>query len=110
MKAQGLNIAAHTSRLLTRELMAEADYVIVMGPSHARLATEYWPDQADKVFLLDRAGIPDPIGGSDEAYARCADKIDSHLVDFVGDVVSGSGDALGSRAPDAPERGEGRSR
>jgi protein-tyrosine phosphatase len=107
MRARGLDISAHSSRLLSRELMAAADYVIMMGPSHARLAMELWPAYADKVFLVDRVGIPDPIGGSDEAYTRCAAQIDRHLADLVSDVVSGSGDALAVRAAGGAKRGAG---
>jgi protein-tyrosine-phosphatase len=77
-----LNIGAHKSRKLTREIVSGADLVLVMGPQHVSATRRLGGEQ--KTFLLsqyasagdsDRA-IRDPFGGDLEAYRSTADDLE----------------------------------
>ncbi len=74
--AHGLDLAAHTSRELSPELLEWADLIIGMEASHARAAARLAPDAAVHVmtdFLPEdrgrsEGGVPDPYGGDIETY------------------------------------------
>ncbi|MFA6286348.1 MAG: low molecular weight protein arginine phosphatase [Opitutaceae bacterium] len=82
MKKVGLNIADHTSRMLTRELIDGALAVFCMTESHRAmiqltfdpvprniyLFREFMPRSADKE-------IPDPYGGPLAHYEACRDEM-----------------------------------
>ncbi|MBX3402779.1 MAG: low molecular weight protein arginine phosphatase [Phycisphaeraceae bacterium] len=67
----------HSSRPLTRRLIAEADVVLAMTRSHAAAVLDLDPGAADKVQTLDPAGrdVPDPIGMGPEVYTQTARRI-----------------------------------
>ncbi len=64
----GLDIAGHTSRTITPELMKVADAIIVMEQGHKEALQTEFPASANKVYLLSEAAtdaqydIPDPAG------------------------------------------------
>ena len=78
-----LGIAAdpHESRLLTRELIEEADIIFGMTPAHLAMVRSIAPGAAEKARLLDAGGdsVPDPIGGSQHVY----DVACRHLADLI---------------------------
>lgn len=80
---RGLGFApgAHSSRPLTRKLIAEADRIFTMTRSHAAAVLELDPGAADKVQTLDPSGrdVPDPIGQGPEVYTETARR----LVDLI---------------------------
>lgn len=88
---QGIDASAHRSRMLTRELLDGADYVLVMTQSHRHTILAQWPDVADKVHLITSfavAGatqdeIADPIGQSTAVYRRTRDQIEAAIADFL---------------------------
>lgn len=65
--ARGLNLSTHLARRLTRQMVEEADLVLVMEREHLEAIRDAWPDLGDRVHLLSRmAGksdeVDDPIG------------------------------------------------
>jgi protein-tyrosine-phosphatase len=70
----GMDLTSHRSRVLTREIVDEADLVLVMGPHHLERAVAL--RNGGKAHLLTQyasggtAGAPvaDPFGGDLEAY------------------------------------------
>jgi len=70
------DLTDHRSQPLTRELINEADLILVMTPLHAYDVINMVPDARDKTFLLKNypesslkgEGIDDPIGGSLDVY------------------------------------------
>lgn len=71
----GLELHAHRSQRLTRDLVDWADLILAMSPSHMRAAAQF--GSADKAELLARfAGgpdgegseVPDPFGGDEAVY------------------------------------------
>jgi glycine hydroxymethyltransferase len=90
LREQGIDAEAHRSRLLTREMLAEADYVLVMTDGHRQNILAQWPDMADKVHCITSFGVahtgedvPDPIGLSVQAYRQTRDRIDAAVTDFL---------------------------
>jgi L-threonylcarbamoyladenylate synthase len=77
LREQGIAAGAHSSRPLTRKLIAEADVIFAMTRSHAAAVLELDPGAADKVQTLDPAGrdIPDPIGQGPEVYTETAKRL-----------------------------------
>lgn len=61
--ANRLTLDEHEARLLTRELVGAADYVVAMDPSHAERAQELG---ASRIVCLD---IADPYGQEANVYA-----------------------------------------
>jgi protein-tyrosine-phosphatase len=82
----GLDLTPHRSQPLTPELIAWADLVLGMSPSHLQGVRELGGDVDDKAALLTEfadAGsdaVDDPFGGSVEAYRRIYRQLDQ-LVD-----------------------------
>ena len=86
---RGLDLSAHKSRQLTREILAESDLVLVMAPSHLAHVKEL--DPSAKVHLLsgfasgENRGqtIQDPFGGDLAAYRETADDLERELADLL---------------------------
>jgi protein-tyrosine-phosphatase len=84
----GLDLSAHRARLVTPELLREADLVLAMGDSHVDRLRALGAD--DRVHLLaEYAGrgnepeVTDPFGGDLDGYRRTFDE----LTDLVGRVA-----------------------
>jgi len=71
-RERGIDLSQHRSRPLTREMLEEADEIVVMTRIQRAFLREHYPDVIDKVVLLREDGqdLPDPIGGSVEEYER----------------------------------------
>lgn len=86
-RANGLDLSEHISQLLTRELVAWADLVIVMSPDQARVLRRDFEAQEGKVVLLgdldpetpDWREIPDPLDRSEEFFLETYARIDRCL-------------------------------
>ena len=77
---RGLDLSAHRARLLTRELVEEADLVLTMARHHRARVDELGGE--GRVFVLgeyagregDEAEVSDPFGGDLEVYRdTCAE-------------------------------------
>ena len=76
----GLSLEAHTSSPISPEMVAWADIVLVMGPSHLRRVHELGGAQKGHLLMAfaeeregeefggDDLAIPDPFGGDDSVY------------------------------------------
>ena len=88
LKELGIDISHLRSRMLTSELVDEADYIFGMTHSHVDSVNLLFPQAAEKTFLLREfdetldefeKDISDPIGGSYETYAYCRDQIEQGI-------------------------------
>jgi protein-tyrosine-phosphatase len=101
----GLDLTGHRSRRLDRALLAGVDLVLLMDPRDLPQVKALDPEAAAQTYgLADFAkasptgeAIPDPYGGSPEAYEECLRRIESHL-ERVAPYVRA---ALEERAADA---------
>jgi protein-tyrosine phosphatase len=82
----GLDLRPHRSRRVTRDMLQEADLVLVMEPSH-RAAVERLGGNPHRVAVLSEwpapgepgLGVSDPFGASIEAYEECWRRIRLHV-------------------------------
>src|SRR5256714_2940086 len=88
----GIDISGQRSRMLTPDLVQQADYIFGMTHSHIDTVTLLYPHAAEKTFLLREfddtldifeKDISDPIGGSYEIYLACRDQIEQGLVSLL---------------------------
>ncbi len=71
--AKGIDIKAHKSKTLTRQLVEESDFIFAMARMHCEQVTALCPEAADKcVLLAGNKEIPDPIGQSQQVFNDCA--------------------------------------
>jgi protein-tyrosine-phosphatase len=74
-----INLEEHKARLLTPELISNADLILVMEPSHRQALISRYSEASDKILLLRhfalygsrKRGINDPYGPNLEAYRFC---------------------------------------
>jgi RpiB/LacA/LacB family sugar-phosphate isomerase len=92
LKELGIDISQLRSRMLTSELVDEADYIFGMTHSHVDSVNLLFPQAAEKTFLLREfdetldefeKDITDPIGGSYETYAYCRDQIEQGIFSML---------------------------
>lgn len=81
MKAKGLDLENHSSRMLDDHLVASADLILTMTRGHRAAILAAWPDLHDRVHTLRRDGgdVTDPVGMPIEVYQQCAEQIDQEL-------------------------------
>ena len=96
MRELGIDISAQRSRMLTAELVREADYIFGMTHSHVETIRLLYPQATEKTFLMREfdetlemfeKDISDPIGGSYDVYVNCRDQIEqgiATILRFVG--------------------------
>ena len=89
LRPWGLDISRIRSQPLTEELVEKATHIFVMTRGHLDAICMYFPEAAEKTFLLrefdaDAArhgnpDVPDPIGLGIDAYFECRDTIKRSL-------------------------------
>ena len=98
----GLDVAGHRGRKITRDMVAQADAVFVMQRSHLDYVVAAFPEARAKTFLLAdfydgedkqnfQFGIPDPIGMGEEFYRNVKDVILSAVEGIVEQLPSRKG-------------------
>ena len=87
-KVLGIDISNQRSRMLTADMVQQADYIFGMTHSHVDTVMVLYPQAAEKTFLLREfddtldtfeKDISDPIGGSYEVYENCRDQIEQGI-------------------------------
>ena len=87
-----IDISRQRSRMLTGELVQQADYIFGMTHGHVDAITLLYPQAADKTFVLREfddtldnfeKDIADPIGGSYEVYLNVRDQIEQGIVTML---------------------------
>lgn len=79
MEREGIDISGHRSRLLTKEMVRDADLVLAMEAFQKTRIYEKYPGESDrKVFTLGEyveaqnpSDVFDPIGKPKEVYEAC---------------------------------------
>ncbi len=70
MKEEMIDMTNFRSRRFTAALAEAADLLVGMTSSHTEAMRRLAPGAEDKIITLDSTDIPDPYGGSTEAYRR----------------------------------------
>jgi glycine hydroxymethyltransferase len=98
MKEIGMDISKQRSRMLTAEMVKQADYILGMTHSHVDTVMLLYPQAAEKTFLLREfddtldpyeKDISDPIGGSYEVYLNCRDQIEQGMASLLRFIEQG---------------------
>lgn len=84
MKARGLDISAHRSKMLTKAMMSGYNLILVMERGHKEALHTEFPESALRVFLLSEMvdqfdEVDDPVGKDDREYLLTAKKIEDYL-------------------------------
>jgi protein-tyrosine phosphatase len=84
MATCNFDLSEHQSRSVTAHGLQNADLVLTMTRSHRAAILDLMPEVEGKVHLLGGSGdVSDPFGGSQAAYAACAQQIDGFLDKWV---------------------------
>src|SRR6185295_14018071 len=87
-----IDISQQRSRMLTAQLVRDADFIFGMTHSHVDSVMLLYPQMSEKVFLLREfdetldpfeKDISDPIGGSYEVYTNCRDQIEQGIASIL---------------------------
>jgi glycine hydroxymethyltransferase len=101
LKELGIDISRQRSRMLTAELVDQADYIFGMTHGHVDAINLLYPQAVEKTFLLREfdetldifeKDISDPIGGSYEVYCECRDQIEqgiASMLKFIDQTLGG---------------------
>ncbi len=85
---KGVDISGHRSRILSRQLVDESDFIFVMEQMHFERIREFGCEASKKCMLLaDGRQIPDPIGQSQQVYDRCAEMIEEAVRKRIGELT-----------------------
>lgn len=89
---RGLDLSDHLSRMISAEIMAEADLVICMTTSHREALMIDFRDHRHKVFLLSEMvgkefNITDPYGGPFDGYVEMVDLVEKLLTEGLPRIV-----------------------
>ncbi len=92
MKEEGIDISSHQATRLTRDLIEEADLILVMDRSHRQTLLGMSPGASEKTFLLkelspdpgeESLDISDPLGGSLRTYEKAFREIKRCLEELL---------------------------
>ena len=92
LKEIGIDISGQRSRMLTAQMVIEADYIFGMTHGHVDAINLLYPQAMEKTFLLREfddtlqvfeKDISDPIGGSYDVYLNCRDQIEQGIVSLL---------------------------
>ncbi len=88
MARRGIDLRDHSSTMLSRELIQQADHVFVMTRPHRDSVLAMEPSAEGKIrLMLNDGDVQDPIGSSDEDYERCAQTIERGLESRLQEVA-----------------------
>jgi tRNA threonylcarbamoyl adenosine modification protein (Sua5/YciO/YrdC/YwlC family) len=76
LKKEGIDVGAHRSQRMTKEMIGRSDIILVMESMHEKRVLQLAPEVENRLFLLKEFAkmddsnfdIIDPIGGSQEFY------------------------------------------
>jgi RpiB/LacA/LacB family sugar-phosphate isomerase len=107
VKELGIDISHQRSRMLTPDLVQQADFIFGMTHSHIDTVMMLFPFAAEKTFLLREfdetldqfeKDISDPIGGSYEVYLNARDQIEQGIASMLRYLQQGQ-EPAGPREP-----------
>jgi len=86
--AKGIEIKAHKSRLLTKQLVEESDFIYAMCRMHREQVIRLSGEAEKKcVLLAGNEEIPDPIGQPQQVYDNCAGLIERSVRERISELV-----------------------
>ncbi|MHC4647462.1 MAG: L-threonylcarbamoyladenylate synthase [Planctomycetota bacterium] len=81
---RAVDISGHRSRPLSRQLIAESDFIFAMCRSHREQVVALSPEAGGRCMLLAGSDeVPDPIGQSQQTYDSCAEMIEEAVKERI---------------------------
>jgi protein-tyrosine phosphatase len=87
LRSKGIDISGHRSQPLTLEQVNRADYIFAMTGRQVENVKSLAGHVENRVLKVDDEDIEDPIGGSEEEYVSCANRIEEALRRRLEEVV-----------------------
>lgn len=92
MQLYGIDLSRHKSAPVSREIVEQSDYILVMSSMHQAYLLAAYPESRNKVYLLgDLAGlsqdIKDPYGKGIEEYNRTAAQLHEMLEIIIDKLI-----------------------
>jgi L-threonylcarbamoyladenylate synthase len=85
--AKGIDIKAHKSKTLTRQLVEESDFIFAMARIHCERAIALCPEATEKCMLLAGSKeIVDPISQSQQVFNECAESIEKAVRERISEL------------------------
>ena len=91
---RGIDIMGHRARILTREMIEDADLILVMEKSHTIFIRNYFPRGKHKTHLLKtfpsedyEDEVYDPIGGDLTIYRSCVEELDREIRRVLPEII-----------------------
>ena len=86
--AKGIDIKVHKSRVLSKQLVEECDFIFAMSRMHRERIIALSPEAVNKcVLLAENEDIADPIGQPQQVYNDCAELIEEAVKKRVSEFV-----------------------
>jgi protein-tyrosine-phosphatase len=84
MTTWGMDLTNHSSRVVNREILSEADLILTMEGGHKEALRAEFVDLANRVYMLSEmvgypAEIRDPYGGTKEEYLETAEELRAYV-------------------------------
>lgn len=84
LAAEGINLQSFRSQPVSEALVQEATFIFTMTRDHRRMLELYFPEAAEKTFLVREfekgsPDVPDPIGLGRQTYDLCRDSLKKAL-------------------------------
>jgi RpiB/LacA/LacB family sugar-phosphate isomerase len=107
MREKGVDISRQLSKMVTGQIVDQADYIFGMTQSHLDSLVYMYPQAAEKTFLLREFDdtvegydkeISDPIGSPYHVYAHCRDEIEAGVKSAVHFIEQTEAAAAGAHA------------
>lgn len=86
MKARGLSLKGHRAQPLSAVPLSDVSLIVAMSPQHVALVNERFPTLSVPVRTFAPA-IPDPYGGSVQAYQHTANALDKQIVTLANELA-----------------------
>lgn len=91
LEEEGIDVSFHRARKLTREMIKQADLILVMTADHEKAVREAAPEALDRIKLLKEftgdvsngKNITDPFGGSLQVYRETLQEIRTSVLKLI---------------------------
>ena len=97
-KEKGVDISAHISKGITKNIVEEADLIFVMATLHRNFIVVHFPEAKDKVHLLTNfdleqseqknESVKDPIGENLKFYRRVVSHIENEIDRILPELIT----------------------
>jgi tRNA threonylcarbamoyl adenosine modification protein (Sua5/YciO/YrdC/YwlC family) len=84
----GADLSDHETRLVNRDMVFQADYLIAMTQSHVETLVSRYPATIPRVLSPDGSDIPDPVACELPVYLECARLLQQHLEPLIRELIA----------------------